>query len=642
MIKFLNRHINIIAIYILLTIIIAVYFFYTTGLEYMLICEDIRSWPCFLKKISSNNEPVNIWSILVGAISLFGLYLLYIRTKDQIEKTKDQVQRTKLETERRLDERFDSAVNALSRPLTSDSYPSHLGAISSLTRLAIDSPENTQKCLDVLCSCNEWMEDYLDNFSVNYSKRTIRKYKSLMVDYIMTVTEGKDYSDRVDLTLEYLDKSKLDYEYPFVPPDKEVELYPYQRLTEENRIASTPKGEKKVSMLAEKRSQAVLRAVKELLIMLSNQKKKKLNFKYKFLCGIDLSNWPAKDSKKYVNLDDIDFSHSYLNGSFVFNLQIKGANLRSADMSGAMLFLSNAYRTNFHSVKLTDAFLLKINLESAELSHAEMNRSFIHMCNLQGANLRHAILDMSAILDSQMAGIDLSYAQMMFINFIHKKKVGRIKLQLQGANLLGASLQGAILNDVDMRGANLSGANLLGTDFEFTNLSYSIIINPIQLQGANIQKANLEGLVFYDEFLSQKFFLNKSEEDKAISRRIPMLTAGRTDIYSDHIKDTWRIIEKPNYLDKIKNLILDKGINSMDYKPEQIKILKEEWLKLCLNNMYVAGRLLHLLEILYKMENYDHEFKALMRDCQNYIYEELKKQGKINDVRPPLSDDTNN
>ena len=642
MIKFLKRHLNIIAIYILLTIIIGVYFFYTTGPEYISTCKDIRSWSCFLKKISSDNEPVNIWSILVGGISLFGLYLLYIRTKDQTEKTKDQVQRTKLETERRLDERFDGAVNALSKQLTSDSYPAHLGAISSLTRLAIDSPQNTQKCLDVLCSCNEWMEDYLDNFSINYSEGTMGKYGNLMLEYIIRMTEGNDYSDEIDLTLKHLDQPKLRHERHFDLPNSEVALYPYMRITKDNRIVKKHKVGKEVNILTEKRSQVVLRAVREILVALPNQNKKLLNFKYKFLCGIDLSNWPAKNSKKYINLDDIDFSHSYLNGAFVFNVQIKRANLRNADMSGVILFLSNAYKTNLCSVKLTRAWLLKAKLELAELRYAQMQSSRINMCNLQGANLRYAKLDRSAISGSKMQGADLAHAQMMFINFIRDKKLGSIYLNLQGANLSWATLQGTNFNAADMRGANLSGSKLLGTNFEFANLSYSIMTNPLQLQGANIQSTNLDGLVFSEEFILQEFSLNKDEEDNAMHESLFDLDIGGQTMYKNYIKEAWKVIEKPCYPNKIQKIMLDKGTNGAGCNPKQTIKLKEEWLQLCSNNMYVAGRLLRLLEVLYKTENYNRELENLMRDCLNYIYEGLEGQGKIREVRPPLSDDTNN
>ncbi len=594
-------------------------------------CSRNNAWHCFFERISLLSEPLNIQNLLVGIVGIFGLSLLWIRTGDQIRKTK-------IEMDRRLDERFDGAVNALSKPLTSDSYPAHLGAISSLTLLAIDSPDNTQKCLDVLCSCNDWMGDYLDKFSNKYKEETIDKYKYLMVEYIVKVTGNKDYSDEVDLTLESFDE--LNYEYPSDMPNKGAELYPYKRLTESNRIANNLAVGKIVSILEEKRSQVVLRAVKEILIALSTKNKSSLDFKNKFLCGIDLSNWLAKDSQKYINLDNIDLSHSYLNGVFMFNVQIKRANLKKSDMSGAMLFLSNAYKTNFRSAELENAWLFRTKLESAELNHAKMQHSHINSCNLQGTQLRHAALDMSAISDSQMQGIDLSHARMMFINFMRHEGLGQNNLYMQGANLSCARLQGADFRSADMRGVNLSGSSLLGTNFESADLSYSIMINPIQLLGANIQNANLESLVFGNEFIGRNFSLNRIVEDNVINKIILSLAIGQPDMYHDQINETWKVIETPDYPDKIKNLILAKGINNTKYEPEQTIELGEYWLQLCSNNRYIAGKLLRLREILSECSDYSRDLLGLTDVCQIYIYKELEKEGKINEVRPPLSDDT--
>ena len=646
---FIHKHIPQITI-LVIVVAVCIYFLSTPGPNDW-CCGGTSSWRSFFERIVLSDELLNIQRLLVGVIGLLGLYLLDVRTKDQIKKTEDQVQRTKLETERRLeeadrrlDEKFDNAVNALSKTLTPYSYPAHLGAISSLTRLAIDSPENTQRCLDVLCSCNDWMGDYLNKFRADYNMKIANKYIGLISNYMDSIDVGDDYSDEIDLTLDHLDKVRLDYNYYYDLPNKGAELYPYKHLTENNRIVSRQtKEEKEVSILVEKRSQVVLRVVKEILIALPRQNKLSLDFKNKFLCGIDLSNWPAKDSKKYINLDGINFSHSHLNGAFMFNVQMKKANLRNTDMSGAMLFLLNSYETNFRSVKLWNAYLFRTKLESAELSNAQMQKSYIQDCNLQGVNLICAKLNRSTILDSEMQGVDLSHAEMKFINFVNDPSLKRINLNLQGANLTWASLQGTNFNAADMKGVNLSGSKLLGANFEFADLSYSIMINPIQLQGANIQHTNLDGLVFCNEFLDRSFYLNQNEEHKAAEEGMFYLTweemKKEEGMVTQHINDVWKVIRKPGYRANIKKHILAKGISSTDCTSKQIMELGEEWLKLCSNNMYVAGKLLRLQEIGYEPEDYNRDLEGLTDYCQNYIYKELEKRGKINQVRPPLSDD---
>ena len=234
-----------------------------------------------------------------------------------------------------LDERFGDAVELLASELNETSYPAHLGAISALRNLAITGEEYTQRCLDIICSCNEWMGRHLHEFN----------------------------SSRGD------------------------GCYAIRRLTDNNRIAkdagsitsaNPPKVNSKkkkaaerndlITLSHEKRSQAALQAVSHIIREIKQEELHKLDFSHKMLCGINLAQ---------ANIDKINLSKVYLSGANLAVASVREGRLLDAHLEGANLVGAN----------LQGAWLNGANLQGAWLNNANMQEAFLYEANLQGASL---------------------------------------------------------------------------------------------------------------------------------------------------------------------------------------------------------------------------------------------------------------
>ncbi|EHT0294686.1 pentapeptide repeat-containing protein [Salmonella enterica] len=98
-------------------------------------------------------------------------------------------------------------------------------------------------------------------------------------------------------------------------------------------------------------------------------------------------------------------------------------------------------RADLRGADLRDADLFGADLRGANLRDADLFGANLCGANLRGANLRGADLR-----GANLCGADLRGAN------------------LRGANLRGADLRGADLRDADLFGADLRGANLCGAD----------------------------------------------------------------------------------------------------------------------------------------------------------------------------------
>jgi hypothetical protein len=139
---------------------------------------------------------------------------------------------------------------------------------------------------------------------------------------------------------------------------------------------------------------------------------------------------------------------------------LSDANLRGTDLRGA----------NLYGADLRDANLRGANLYGADLRGANLRGANLYGANLYGANLR---------------GADLRDAN------------------LYGANLYGADLRGANLRGTDLRGANLYGADLRGTDLAMLPTEYInscsrdmlFIFQCLKSELPGLRKALIEGRV---------------------------------------------------------------------------------------------------------------------------------------------------
>ena len=365
-------------------------------------------------RLSHSDEPLNMRYILIGITGtitfiLTGSYV-YITDQNRI-----------LDKGRRFDERFDNAVAALSKELNESSLPSHLGAISSLSALASTGSENTQRCLDIICSCNQWMEGYID---------------------------------------EFIDK-------------KNNGPYSFWLLKEDNRIANK-NNEGTVTLLQEKRSQQALVAISHILTKISDsnpQQLKELKFYNKMLCGINLSN---------LKLDGINFNNTYLvaatldktslNKAKLNEVNLQEASLKDTNLQGAHLRYANLQGTSLFDVKLQRTFLRCTDLRGANLNGA----------NLQGASLLDVKLQRASLNYANLQGASLDSTKMQRVSLYSAKLQGIVLMDsdLQEGLLINTELQGAIIDNIVLSNAILLDCNLYGATLSNIR-SENIIFNDI-------------------------------------------------------------------------------------------------------------------------------------------------------------------
>ena len=110
---------------------------------------------------------------------------------------------------------------------------------------------------------------------------------------------------------------------------------------------------------------------------------------------------------------------------------------RNANLQGAYLEEANLEGANLRGANLQGAYLEEANLEGADLQRANLRGAYLQGAYLEEANLRGANLQ-----EANLRGANLR------------------KADLQRANLRGANLQGAYLEEANLRGANLEEADL--------------------------------------------------------------------------------------------------------------------------------------------------------------------------------------
>ncbi len=398
-----------------------------------------QTWFFIPKRISSLHEPLNIRNILIGILGLVSLIFLWWRNTIADDNLK-------LEKKRRLDERFHEATQTLSRNLNSKTYPSHIGGISTLTQLALDSKEQTQRCLDVICSCNEWMKPLADEFKYDRTQKCYSE-RELYRDINFTAKKSKNIKDLRD------------------------------------NLNKKIKWESSVFVQEEKRSQKALNAVALILQT--------------------IANYDLQIDNNFIKLSELNFRGMMLCGINLRGLKLVGINLIEANLNGADLQDANLNNAKLQDVKLNWANLPRIKLKEADLTRAKLRKSILCGANLLKANIRDAELHGADLSNSNLLGSTLYKKSSHFDDIQNASLYGAnlenaqlqcanlCNAQLQGANLQNTHLQFADLHGAELQGANLENAQLQGDDLHGAQLQGAYLL-ATQLEGANMQYSNLQ------------------------------------------------------------------------------------------------------------------------------------------------------
>lgn len=93
-------------------------------------------------------------------------------------------------------------------------------------------------------------------------------------------------------------------------------------------------------------------------------------------------------------------------------LDLSGARLRKADLTGSMLGLSNLEKTDLEEANLTAANLTRSNLTGAKLSSARLNLAVLKVMNLTQTDFREADLTQAVLVDANLDRTDFRGAQL--------------------------------------------------------------------------------------------------------------------------------------------------------------------------------------------------------------------------------------
>lgn len=193
--------------------------------------------------------------------------------------------------------------------------------------------------------------------------------------------------------------------------------------------------------------------------------------------GSDTPTVSARGSLKGKNLDCKDLRHIDLSNKSLIGTSFRGANLSCANLEGADLT----------DADLSGAYLNKANLRNANLSSSTLRGTVFFECDLRGVQLRSA--QMHGQLEAPMPGhwvpmehysgsirfygsrfidVDLSHMDLSGLSFV---SASFANANLASVDASDADFRDAVFYSTDLSNSKLSGANFRGAEFTQTNFS---------------------------------------------------------------------------------------------------------------------------------------------------------------------------
>ena len=169
--------------------------------------------------------------------------------------------------------------------------------------------------------------------------------------------------------------------------------------------------------------------------------------------------------------ESLDLNAGYMSYVRAPQVNISGADLRHADLMGAVM-----RRANLSGCFLNPCHLYHADLREADLTNAMFNGANMRGADLRGANLAGADLDRAILSDANFSGADLTGANLARTSMIGTNLTGA---NLTGANFAGAdmvrsNLADANLDDADLFQTRIWGCNLSGTNFAGAGMGYAV------------------------------------------------------------------------------------------------------------------------------------------------------------------------
>ena len=369
-------------------------------------------------------------------------------------------------------------------------------------------------------------------------------------------------------------------------------------------------------------------------------------------CDLTQGNFEGNDLK------GVDLRYANLSGGSLSNINLSEADLSNTNLSGADLSGATLYGANLSQTNLTEADLRGTNLSETVLKGAYLARANLSGASLDGIDLRGA--DLTGV---NLSGLDLSKKDLTGAN-LTGANLSNTNLQdaslpntnLSGANLKNANLQYAFLVNLNLTGAilayaNLSGANITGTDLT-SNLELANL-DGVDLSNKDLTGANLSGLDLSNKDLTGTILTHSNLSGaklKRVSLRNKDLTGtnlsgvdlNNKDLTGTILKDAKRIqirLKQPsNFIttEVLTNILKEKGL----YRELLTNILKTK-------DFYANLDVMEIEKVLDEMELERHEVLIIRYDLSEDVQYIATKRGylfelKGNELRLVLNLNDNN
>ncbi len=209
--------------------------------------------------------------------------------------------------------------------------------------------------------------------------------------------------------------------------------------------------------------------------------KEQLNLDGKDLRGLDLSDYDLSE----VSLVKANLSYSDLKNAILIAADLSQANLCYCNLTNAKLIAANLRQANFSHANVLHANFLTAMCHQADFSNVDFKDQ-----DLRGQNLKEANLSGADLRGQNLEGIDLRGAKLIGTNL---DDVNLVDANLDGANLSDVDLStceldGTLMTRTILNNCNLSKQNLAGFNFKDSELK------GVDLRGANLSKANLDNV----------------------------------------------------------------------------------------------------------------------------------------------------
>ncbi len=134
---------------------------------------------------------------------------------------------------------------------------------------------------------------------------------------------------------------------------------------------------------------------------------------------------------------------------------------------GKKLESDEKWLLDLRGVNLKDADMIGIDLTGVKLEYANLQGAKLEDANLTGAELKDANLTGAELEDANLTGADMYRANLTGAGMWHTNLTDA---ELEDANLTGADMSCANLTDADMSHANLTDADMSDVDISSTRL----------------------------------------------------------------------------------------------------------------------------------------------------------------------------